>query len=37
LGPRPVMDGTSEPMSRLTLRLLESALPLPRKHWAGVR
>jgi hypothetical protein len=37
LEPRPVMDGTSEPMSRLTLRLLESALPLPRKHWAGVR
>jgi hypothetical protein len=31
------MDGASEPMSRLALRLLESAVALPRKHWAGVR
>lgn len=35
--PGPAMDTASEPMSRLTLRLLESALPLPRKHWAGLR
>lgn len=31
------MNGASEPMSRLALRLLESAVPLARKHWAGVR
>ena len=37
LVPQHSMDGAYEPMSRLALRLLESAVPLARKHWAGVR
>lgn len=37
LVPQHGTNAESETMSRLALRLLESALPLARKQWAGVR